>query len=481
MKEDFHWSLGFFFYLYIWIRTLRYELFGLAFNFILETKSMAMQYSFIHPGSDRNPDSSKSMTIDSKIRSIVYYTKKIEDNRDNLRNTWKVLKKVINRNGKCNLVNKITVNNTEITNKHKISDEMNKYFASTGNNLAKGIPEGNLNPISLVKQSQSTFRFEKITPIQIHNLIMKSANGKAARVHVVSNPLLKTASPIISSQLADIFNQCIEHGTFSNDLKIGKVIPIFKSGEKDDPGNYHPTSILSAFARIFEKLLYQQLYKFFADNRMLGDKQWGFRSLHSTIHALQKAVDNWLLNIDKGNTNAVIFLGLRKAFDKVDHNILLKKLSCYGLKGKELSLMHSYLSNRSQCCRMEGMVSDFIPITCGVPQGSILGPLLFIIYVNILQDVTRSGDLSMYADDTHITSALKQSSDLNTAEILPEFIKICDWLQANKLSLNVVKTEYMIIGTEQSIIQLGLIPKIKVVNTYLKKVNKTKSQGLIID
>ena len=194
---------------------------------------------------------------------------------------------------------------------------------------------------------------------------------------------------------------------------------------------------------------------------MLGDKQWGFRSLHSTIHALQKAVNNWLLNIDKGKTNAVIFLDLRKAFDTVDHNILLKKLSCYGLKGKELSLMHSYLSDRSQCCSIEGMVSDFIPITSGVPQGSILGPLLFIIYVNDLQDVTRSCDLSMYADDTHITSALKKSSDLNT-EILPEFIKICDWLQENKL--NVVKTEYMIIRTKQSIIQLGLIPKIKVAN-----------------
>ena len=215
---------------------------------------------------------------------------------------------------------------------------------------------------------------------------------------------------------------------------------------------------------------------------MLGDKQWGFKSLHSTIHALQKAVNNWLLNIDKGKTNAVIFLDLRKAFDTVDHNIFLKKLSCYGLQGKELFLMHSYLSDRSQCCSIEEMVSDFIPITCGVPQGSILGPLLFIIYVNDLHDVTRSCDLSMYADDTHITSALKKSSDLElNTEILPEFIKICDWLQANKLSLNVVKTEYMIIGTEQSIIQLGWIPKIKVVNTYLKKVNKTKSLGLIID
>ena len=146
-------------------------------------------------------------------------------------------------------------------------------------------------------------------------------------------------------------------------MKIGKAIPIVKSREKDDPGNYRPISILSAFTRIFEKLLYQQLYKFFADNRMLDDKQWGFRSLHSTIHASQNAVNNWLLNIDKGKTNAVIFLDLRKTFDTMGHDILLKKLSCYGLQGKELSLMHSYLSDRSQCCSIEGMVLDFIPIT----------------------------------------------------------------------------------------------------------------------
>ena len=159
-----------------------------------------------------------------------YYTKKIEDNKDYLKNTWNVLKKVINRKGECNLV----------------------------------------------KQNQSASKFKRITPIQIHNLIMKSANGKATSVDVVSSPHLKTVSPKISPQLADICNQCIEHGTFPNDLKIGKVIPIFKSVEKDDPGNYRPISMLSAFARIVKKLLYQQLYKFLADNRMLGDKQWGF-------------------------------------------------------------------------------------------------------------------------------------------------------------------------------------------------------------
>ena len=116
---------------------------------------------------------------------------------------------------------------------------------------------------------------------------MKSANGKATGLDLVSNRLLKIASPAISSQLATIFNQRIEQGIFPDDLKIGKVVPIIKSGKKEDPGNYRPISILSGFARIFKRLLYQELYKYFTDNNLLGDKQWGFRSIHSAIYALQ--------------------------------------------------------------------------------------------------------------------------------------------------------------------------------------------------
>ena len=266
--------------------------------------------------------------------------------------------------------------------KQKISEEMNNYFASIGINLARNIPDGTTNPIDFVKQSNSTFKFKRIVSTQVHNLIMKAVNGKVTGIVLVPNNLLKVASPVISPHLSEIFNPCIEYGIFPDDLKIGKVVPIFKSVKRDGPGNYRPISILSAFARIFEKLLYEQLHKYFEDNNILGDKQWGFRPIHSTIHALQKFINNWLLNIDKGKTNAVIFLDLKKAFDTVDHDILIKKLSYYGLNGKELSLLQSYLTNRSQYCSVNGKVSNFSSISCGVPQGSILGPLLFIIYMN---------------------------------------------------------------------------------------------------
>ena len=169
------------------------------------------------------------------------------------------------------------------------------------------------------------------------------------------------------------------------------MAPVFKKGDKADLNNYRPISVLPTVARVFEKLIYNQLYKFLVDNNLLCNKQYGFRSLHSTALVLGKVTNRWLLSFDKGCMRSVVFLDIKKAFDTVDHQILIQKLDHYGFQGNELDFIESYLDNRQQCCQIEGYTSSMRKISCGVPQGSILGPLLFIMYkiIFLLQYLSR--------------------------------------------------------------------------------------------
>ena len=169
-----------------------------------------------------------------------------------------------------------------------------------------------------------------------------------------------------------------------DDLKIGKVTPIFKSERKDDPNNYRPVTVLPTVARVMQRLIYKQIYDYFSTEQLLNENQWGFRSLHSMVPALSDCSSDLLFSMDKGMINFVVFLDIRKAFDTIYHKILLDRLSYYGIEEDELSFVKSYLSDSTQCCSINGVKSKFRLILSGVSQGSILGPLVFIIYMNNL-------------------------------------------------------------------------------------------------
>ena len=190
--------------------------------------------------------------------------------------------------------------------------------------------------------------------------------------------------PILANGLCQIFNMSLSTGQFPDSWKVARVAPIYKDGSSSENSNYRPISVLPVVSRLFEKLIYDQLYTYLSNNHLLFTGQSGFRLFHSVLTSLLKCTNDWYLNLDKGQYTSVTFIDPKKAFDTVDHQILLQKLRVYGLAGKEINWFQSYLDNRKQCCKVNGHVSKLDNINFRVPQGSCLGPLLFLIYINDL-------------------------------------------------------------------------------------------------
>ena len=277
---------------------------------------------------------------------------------------------------------------------------------------------------------------------------MKTSHGSGH--DGIASFYLKIALPVVGGSLCDLFNKSLFAGKFPEDWKIARIAPIFKSGAKDDRSNYRPISVLPFISRLFEKLIFNQFYEYLDANKSLYEHQSGFRLLHSVATALMASTNDWYLNIDNGKYTGLIFIDLKKAFDTVDHEILLEKLKMYGVTGLEHDWFTSYLDNRKQFCRINGSSSDVKGINCGVPQGSCLGPLLFLIYINDLPFSLQKSHVSMYADDTTISLSSKSIGDLQN-DLNLDLLKLQDWLHANKLSLNVVKTQSLIIGSGPNI------------------------------
>ena len=231
---------------------------------------------------------------------------------------------------------------------------------------------------------------------------------------------------------------------------------------------------------MFERIIYDQLYNFLTNEDIISNHQSGLRSLHSTLTALLEATDNWVFNIDRGNVNAVVFVDLKKAFDTVDHDILLSKMSLYGIQGTALHWFKSYLANRTQRCLVNGSLSEICSLKCGVPQGTILGPLLFLIYINDLPNCLTLCQPRMYVDDTHITYA---GVDVNSIQLNLNYDldKLNKWLISNKLNLNSAKTKFMLTGSRQKLSTLSNPLKLSIDNVAIEHGSSVKSLGIFID
>ena len=258
-----------------------------------------------------------------------------------------------------------------------------------------------------------------------------------------------------SSPLSHTINLSLFSGIVPDQLKVSRVIPLFKSGNKSYFINYRPVSVLPAFSKIFEKVFYNRLSVNLSKLNILCDNQYGFRKGYSTSFALIDLYDKISPALDNNEFAVGIFMDLSKAFDTVNYEILYIKLKHYGYFGTALEWIKSYLSDRYQLVHFGGYTSSLRPITCGVPQGSILGPLLFQIDINDISSVSSIAKLVLFADDTNLFFSGRDPVHLNNL-VNEEIPKFSQWLMANKLTLNVDKTKFMIFKPRQKELQLSL-------------------------
>ena len=242
--------------------------------------------------------------------------------------------------------------------------------------------------------------------------------------------------------MAFLFNETIRNGIVPEKIKIAVLYPIHKKDSKMKVNSYHPISILPMISKIYEKLIHAKLMSFFTKSKTIHKHQFGFQKGKSTEHAILDIYASILKALEKKQKACCIFLDFAKAFDSVNHEILLTKLEYYGVRGIAHELMKSYLSERLQCVKIRQTVSDFKRITCGVPQGSVLGPLLFLIYINDIYKSDPTAAFHLFADDTALFCANKNINQLKN-NIKTSLDNIANWLKANKLTLNVDKSKLL--------------------------------------
>ena len=267
------------------------------------------------------------------------------------------------------------------------------------------------------------------------NAINRLEKGKASGPDMVTITLVEEAAISIAYPLMMIYNASLMNGISPDVWKLARVTPIYKSGPKTDTNNYRPISVISVFLRMLERLTHDQLFEFLKTNKRLTRNQAAFRKHYSTITLLVGSTDYWYESIDHSKVNLTVFLDLKKTFDRVDHSVLMKKLRAYGVRGKPGEWIESYLANRKQFCSLNGLHSKARKVTCGIPQGSYLGPLLFIIYLNDLEEYLQSSRASIYADDTSLTIASSDPVKL-VDDAHHELLNISEWMRVNKLNPN---------------------------------------------
>ena len=415
-----------------------------------------------------------------KISKRSYYSSYFFKNVNDPKQIWNGIKEIVHFNLKINQIFfKITQNDVDITDPKLVANAFNNYFTKLGNNLAEQIPNVHKSPMDYLKSPlTNSFYIFPVTINEIQNEISSLKSGKVTGPFSIPISIMKILKDEISKPLEILFNLSFSLGIVPNGLKLANVIPVYKKGAFTSLSNYRPISLLSVFNKLLEKLICKRLLNVLDKNDVFCDKQFGFRAKHSTDYAVLNIIDKILTAIDNSKFSCGIFLDFSKAFDTVNHEILIKKLEYDGIRGVAKNWFISYLTNRRQIVTINNVTSDIMPLSCGIPQGSVLGPILFLLYINDFHLCSSLFDIHLFADDANLFYYHEDISALQR-NINSELSRVHTWLCSNKLSLNIEKSNYVIFHSPQKKFVFNFVLQMN--GKKLKKENCIKYLDIFID
>ena len=428
----------------------------------------------------------KYIVYKNKLTTIIRNAKKryfynlFEKCKGNMKKTWNEINNILGNRKQHALPNEMYFDDNKYSSREQIVEQFNSYFVSIGKKLCDS---NHCIPNSFKRYLNSDYYDTMfLKPTTIHELlqICTSLNqSKSCGYDNISPLVVKETINCFVEPLCNIFNKSLSIGVFPESLKISKVVPLHEKDCPQNMKNYRPIAILSIFSKILEKIMHNRLYSFLSKYDVLINEQFGFRKNHSTCHGVLNLSTFVSNELDKGNFCMGLFMDLSKAFDTIDHHILLEKLFYYGVRGVALNWFKSYLVERKQYVVVDGVNSKHRVVTCGVPQGSVLGPLLFLVYINDILMSTRLFRFSLFADDT---VAFMSHRNIHTLISIAntELRSLGEWFRSNKLIVNYDKTNYILFHSKKRRIP-ETIDDISMNHNILTNVKSLLFLGITID
>ena len=447
------------------------------------TRKNNLYHNFIKTPSPQNKAKylkmKKFCNIHTSKAKAAYHKKYFNDYKDNSKKQWQMINNLLGRTrGELKINKLVDSKGKTINTPNGIAEHFLDYFGNIASNLKKEISARSSkydNHFFMKDPVNRSLYLRPVDPSEIHQII-KNFKNKSTLDTKISALKIANLSIAFTTVLSKVINSSFEEGIFPDELKIARVIALHKGGKKCEVSNYRPISLLATFSKIYEKLMHSRILSFLESNNSIFDSQYGFRPKRSCEHALLDTSNYLLDKLSQKQVNLLLMIDFSKAFDMVDHDILISKLSHYGIRGIALDWMKSYLTNRKQFVSVNGVDSSHNIIKYGVPQGSILGPLLFVIYINDIPSICLLSKFILYADDANIiiSAPTIEEVHIRTQKLIDNLIK---WVDSNGLALNIEKTKFMIFSRSETTLNKPLL----LLGKRILQIKEAKFLGVIID